>query len=306
MSTTRPRSRASSAASSTGSLVEPPAARNTASAPWPPVSSASARRPGRAPERSGESAQTRAQRLGQRAALGSEMSTPTTRTPEASSSCTTSWPISPRPMTTAISPSCSSPWRTPCMAIAPTVVKAAWRGSTPSGTGAYRLTGTQLSSACRAYSLPAQATRWPTWYVGDPGAHLDDATAQRVAERRVGVEPVHHLLEGGLRALLRRRSRAPSSPGRAGPAPCRAATAWPPTPSSARCPWRSGSTRCGPAPAGRARRHRERRRRSAHRTCSSERPASRGFLGRACGLMWRFRKRARVAHAQSGGPTPRG
>ena len=48
------------------------------------------------------------------------------------------------------------------MAMAPTVVKAAWRGSTPSGTGTQRLTGTQLTSACNAYWLPAQATRWPT------------------------------------------------------------------------------------------------------------------------------------------------
>ena len=36
-------------------------------------------------------------------------------------------------------------------------------------------------------------------------AHLDDHAAERVTERRVGVEPVHHLLVGGHRALLRHR-----------------------------------------------------------------------------------------------------
>ena len=38
-----------------------------------------------------------------------------------------------------------------------------------------------------------------------PRAHLDDHSAQRVAQRGVGVELVHHLLVGGHRALLRHR-----------------------------------------------------------------------------------------------------
>ncbi len=49
----------------------------------------------------------------------------------ATSSRTTSCPISPRPMTHAVSPSCTSPRRTPCMAMAPTVAKAACCGTTP-------------------------------------------------------------------------------------------------------------------------------------------------------------------------------
>jgi hypothetical protein len=36
-------------------------------------------------------------------------------------------------------------------------------------------------------------------------SHLDDHAAQRVAERSIGVEAVHHLLVGGRRALLRYR-----------------------------------------------------------------------------------------------------
>jgi hypothetical protein len=48
------------------------------------------------------------------------------------------------------------------MAIAPTVANAACSGATPLGTGTHRLTGTQLSSACSANSLPAAATTWPT------------------------------------------------------------------------------------------------------------------------------------------------
>ena len=65
-------------------------------------------------------------------------------------------------MTQAVSPSWASARRTPCMAIAPTVEKAACSGDTPLGTAAHRFTGTQLYSACRAYSLPAAATSWPT------------------------------------------------------------------------------------------------------------------------------------------------
>ena len=56
----------------------------------------------------------------------------------------------------------TSPRRTPCIAIAPTVANAACSGATPSGTGTQRFIGTQLTSACSAYSLPAHATSWPT------------------------------------------------------------------------------------------------------------------------------------------------
>jgi hypothetical protein len=49
------------------------------------------------------------------------------------------------------------------MAMAPTVANAACSAATPSGTGTHRLTGTQLYSACSAYSLPAAATSWPAW-----------------------------------------------------------------------------------------------------------------------------------------------
>ena len=65
-------------------------------------------------------------------------------------------------MTAAVSPSWTSARRTPCMAIEATVANAACSGSTPAGTAAHRLTGTQLYSACSACSLPAHATSWPT------------------------------------------------------------------------------------------------------------------------------------------------
>ena len=54
------------------------------------------------------------------------------------------------------------------MAIAPTVANAACSGATPGGTGTHMLTGTQLYSACSAYSLPAAATSWPTWNSSAP------------------------------------------------------------------------------------------------------------------------------------------
>jgi hypothetical protein len=54
------------------------------------------------------------------------------------------------------------------MAMAPTVEKAACWGCTPSGTGTHMLTGTQLYSACSAYSFPAAATTWPTWNSSAP------------------------------------------------------------------------------------------------------------------------------------------
>ena len=53
-------------------------------------------------------------------------------------------------MTPAVSPSRASDRRYPCMAMAPTVVKAACSEATPSGRGTHRLRGTQLYSAWRA------------------------------------------------------------------------------------------------------------------------------------------------------------
>ena len=82
--------------------------------------------------------------------------------PAATSSCTTSCPIRPSPITSATSPSCGSPRRTPCIAMDPTVPNAAWLAASPAGTGTYRFVGTQFSSPCSACSLPAQATRSPT------------------------------------------------------------------------------------------------------------------------------------------------
>ncbi len=132
MSTTRPRSRLSRAASSTGWLLPPPAARYTWSTPYPSVSSATAASTAAAPGSPQETAPRRSASA-QRSGSGSA---PTTRTPEAVSNCTTSCPISPSPMTSATSPSRDSPWRTPWSAIEPTVPKAACRGARPSGTGA--------------------------------------------------------------------------------------------------------------------------------------------------------------------------
>ena len=144
-----------------------------------PRSSARGRRRGRrsarpapAPRRPGprrrarRSAPHRPARPGwQRSAFRSR---PTTRTPAAISSRTASWPTRPRPMTQAVSPSWTSACRTPCMAMAPTVAKAACSGATSRGTGTHMLTGIQLYSACRAYSLPAAATSWPTWNSAAP------------------------------------------------------------------------------------------------------------------------------------------
>src|SRR6185437_4565614 len=198
MSTTRARSLASFTAASTGPLVEPPADRNTWSAPRPLVILLSS--PSTASRSSGDPASTApafsARR--QRSATGS---TPIACTPAAISSRTTSCPIRPRPMTAAVSPSCTSARRTPCMAIDATVAKAACSGATPSGTAAHKLTGTQLYSACSACSFPAQATSWPTLNSSAP-LPTSVTTPQRVAERRVRVELVHHLLVGRHEALL--------------------------------------------------------------------------------------------------------
>ena len=71
-------------------------------------------------------------------------------------------------MTHAVSPSWTSARRTPCMAIAPTVAKAACSGNTSPGTRTHRFFGIQLYSACSAYSLPAAATSWPAWNSSAP------------------------------------------------------------------------------------------------------------------------------------------
>ncbi len=116
--------------------------------------------------------------------------------------------------------------RTPCMAMDATVANAACSGWTPSGTATHRLTGTQLNSAWSACSLPAHATSWPTLNSSAPRPTSVDDSAERIAERGVGVELVHHLLVGGTTPCCC-TCQAPSSPGRAGRVPCRPATSWP-------------------------------------------------------------------------------
>ena len=66
--------------------------------------------------------------------------------------------------------------------------------------------GTQFSSACSACSLPAQATRSPTFTSSMPCADLLDHPAQRVAQRGVGVELARHLAVGGGHPVGRPRS----------------------------------------------------------------------------------------------------
>ena len=82
---------------------------------------------------------------------------PNTRAPWLRSSCTAIRPISPRPVTTTVSPSVGPTSRMPCRAIAPATVKAAASAVTPSGMRAQRLAGTATISAC----LPFEATRSP-------------------------------------------------------------------------------------------------------------------------------------------------
>ena len=120
-------------------------------------------------------------------------------------------------------------------------------GSTPSGTGTYRLIGTQLSSACRACSLPAQATRSPTAKPSTPAPTSIDRPAQRVAERGVGVEPVHHLLVGRLRALLGHALEHPAHLVRPGPHLAEQRQLGLAHLHQLGAAWRSASTRCGPA-----------------------------------------------------------
>ena len=93
----------------------------------------------------------------------------------------------PSPTTTTRSPSVGSARRTPCMAIAPSVVKAACSTDTPSGTAATRFAGTDTTSAWLARPAPAHATRWPTRSWGTPPVSSTDAgrgIAQRVVRRR--------------------------------------------------------------------------------------------------------------------------
>ncbi len=80
-------------------------------------------------------------------------------------------------MTQTNSPIRGSACRTPCMAIEPSVVKAAWSSGTASGTLTTRFWGTEMIPACEAV-LPPQATRSPG--LNAPSVSIDNSTVPAV------------------------------------------------------------------------------------------------------------------------------
>ena len=116
----RPLSRESSAASTAGLAAVLAAATSTRSAPRSLVQLAM--RGWRVGRRHGEIG---AQRSASSQRAGIEIDSRPTRQPCARRICTASRPIAPSPITTARSPSCGSASRTPCSAMAPSVVNAA-------------------------------------------------------------------------------------------------------------------------------------------------------------------------------------
>ncbi|KAF5044497.1 hypothetical protein DSECCO2_491230 [anaerobic digester metagenome] len=103
-----------------------------------------------------------APRLAASASFSRSISIPMTRHPAALRTCTERRPISPSPITATLSPTVTLALRTPCIAIDPTVVKAASLKLTPSGILTQRFFGTETYSACTACPAPPQATRSPT------------------------------------------------------------------------------------------------------------------------------------------------
>ncbi len=149
--TTRPRSRASDAASSAGSLDSVAAQTSTASA------ESSQREPRSRSERTCASAPA-----DRASSTSSELrSTPRTRQPAALAIRTASWPMSPSPITATVDPTWTSARRQPFNAIAPRVAKAASSAETSSGTFAQSRAGTTSRSEWFANPPPAIETRSP-------------------------------------------------------------------------------------------------------------------------------------------------
>ena len=204
MSTTRARSRASFTAVSTGPLDDPPAARNTWSAPRPPVISASACWTASMPCVGGRRAQHRAGLLGQPAAVLDHVE-PDDADPGGDQ----------QPDHQLADEAQADHARG--LAQLDLGAPHAVHGDRPDGGEGGMLgrdapgdRGAQVDGDPVVLGVQGVLVAGRGDELADPellGAapHLDHHAAQRVAERRVGVEPVHDLLVGGHRALLRDR-----------------------------------------------------------------------------------------------------
>ena len=140
--TTRPRSRHSAAASCTGSSDDVAAVISTAS-----QLADAGRQAGRVEAPARRQHIDRAGLLGALEQASASKSTPTTVQPAARSSMPASWPTRPCPMTATRSPRRTSAWRTPCIAIDPTVANAPCSKLSASGRRTQRLPGTWSISA---------------------------------------------------------------------------------------------------------------------------------------------------------------
>src|SRR5229473_43749 len=153
----RPRSRRILAAVSAGSTESVAAVRIAASTPYLENSLIDDASVGSlaATARCAPNSAARSTRWGER-------SMATTRHPAARRIWIVNTPTSPAPITATVSLIPTSACRTPCIAMAPMVVKEAATEDTCDGMRTARLRGTKLISAWLAYVPPAQATRSPT------------------------------------------------------------------------------------------------------------------------------------------------
>ena len=132
-------------------------------------------------------------------------STPMTRHPLARHNWTRNCPSRPRPITATLMPSSRRACRRPCSAIAPTALELAASRLTFGGTGATRVRGTALYSACVATVSPMQATRSPTRNssICEPTAGHDSGAA--VAQSRRRSQTFLNLAHCGAETLLLER-----------------------------------------------------------------------------------------------------
>src|SRR6266851_5637572 len=169
----RPRSRRILAAVSAGSTESVAAVRIAASTPYRENSSIDDASVGSlaATARCAPNSAARLTRWGER-------SIATTRHPAARRIWIVNTPTSPAPITATVSPITTSACRTPCIAMAPMVVKEAATEDTCDGMRTARLRGTKLISAWLAYVPPPQATRSPTRNSCTPSATEITSPAQ--------------------------------------------------------------------------------------------------------------------------------
>ena len=145
-------------------------------------------------------------------------------------------PTRPTPITATVSPKVTFAWRTPCMAIAPIVVKRRSLQAHICGNENGKICGHKIDLAVAGVAYACASDAVARLKTGHAGARLQHKTRAGVAQRRRASPAAPVLSAGRPQCHSIARTRAPASPDQGEPSLSRAGIFGQPPPLPSPCP----------------------------------------------------------------------